>query len=66
MHLWFIPYKYNKLFIYLDKDGLEISGNILTQTSNRSNDLIGAYYKGEIIKHIKTLTLIENSRRIYS
>ena len=22
MHLWFIPYKYNKLFIYLDKDGL--------------------------------------------
>jgi|SaaInlStandDraft_1057018.scaffolds.fasta_scaffold921653_1 hypothetical protein len=65
MHLWFIPYKYNKLYFYLDKDKIEISGNFITPTKNRNRDLIGAYYKGEITEHVKTLTLIKTSQCIY-
>jgi hypothetical protein len=65
MYLWFIPYKYSKLYFYLDKDGIEICGNVLTITKNRNDDLIGAYYKGEIFKHVKTLTLIDTSKCIY-
>lgn len=65
MHLWFIPYKYNKLYFYLDKDGIEISGNVLTRTNNRCEDLKGAYYKGEAFEYIKTLTLIKTSQCIY-